>query len=1066
MDPSAHEPGPADPPPTEPPPPLPDPIPDPEPRPPAEDPGSPTAYALAKAAVENPVTVHLLTLFLIVFGVVSYLTMPREIFPDFTRARIRVLTLYPGAAPEDVEELLSVKVEDALEGIDGVEALESTSQEGVSTVIARLADGAEMDRVLQDVDRAVAAIDDLPTDAKEPLVEEVKTRFPVITLSIFGDLDELALKDLSRPIRKRMEGIPGVAYARPTGERALEWRVEVDPAALERYKATISDVAAALARQNLNVPAGSLEGRTRDVLVRTRGETKTAEQIEEVVVRASPDGAHVRVGDVAHVIPGFERPLTFGRFNGKPSLNLTALKEKTGDILEIAAAVRALAEELELPPGVRAAVHTDMSVFLRSRLATMQSNALQGFFLVLLSLCLLLNWRMAVLVALGIPMAFLVTCGAMALLGVSINMMSLFAMILILGMLVDDAIIVTENVYRRIEEGEDPRTAAIRGTAEVARPVVATILTTLAAFLPMLLTPGEMGMWMRVVPVVVSLCLLGSAIECFGILPCHIAEVVRPVPHRESWFSRFQGGYERLVRFCFAHRYPVIAGTLGFSLLLLVWASVSLGFTLFGTFESDTYFLNFELPSTAALSETSERARELERIALALPEQERSAVTTNIGLAALDINRMETGSYLGQVVVTFSEEKRRKRGIAEIVSGMRSEAEALVGFTKVEFKGIQAGPGGPAIEVVVEGHQPDRLRAAAEEVKSWLREQRGVHDVFDDSIPGKRELEVVVDQEAASALGLSTADVARQVRDRFQGNEATTIRRVDEDVPLVVRLPAGDRALRRSLDEAWLRAPGERRVPLSAVARVVERQGLTRIVRSDRRRAITVLADVDTRLANALEVTERLQRRFERRLPRDHGVDLVIKGQRREAEASMVGLAKAFLLAVMLIYLILGTQFKSFVQPLFVMIAIPFGIDGVLLGHLLTGKELTFLSMMGLVATSGIVVNDSLVLVDLVNTLRTQGLNAYDAAVLGSTRRLRPILLTSVTTVLGLTPLAFFASGQARFLAPMAISIVFGITLSTLLTLVVIPALYLILDDIQRALGWERVNAPHPGGPA
>jgi HAE1 family hydrophobic/amphiphilic exporter-1 len=325
-----------------------------------------------------------------------------------------------------------------------------------------------------------------------------------------------------------------------------------------------------------------------------------------------------------------------------------------------------------------------------------------------------------------------------------------------------------------------------------------------------------------------------------------------------------------------------------------------------------------------------------------------------------------------------------------------------------------------------------------------------VHDVFDDAVPGKRELEVVVDQEAAAALGLTTADVARQVRNRFQGSEATTVRRVDEDVPLMVRLPAEARGLRRSLEEAWLRAPGGRRVPFSAVARAEERQGLTKIVRSDRRRAITVLADVDVKQANALEITDRLKKRFEQRLPAAHQVDLVIKGQRLEAEASMLGLAKAFLLALMLIYLILGTQFKSFLQPLFVMIAIPFGIDGVLVGHILMGKALTFLSMMGLVATSGIVVNDSLVLVDLINRLRDEGVGVYEAAVRGSTQRLRPILLTSITTVLGLAPLAFFASGQARFLAPMAISIVFGISFSTVLTLVVIPTLYLILEDLKQ----------------
>lgn len=1006
---------------------------------------------IVRSAVENPVTIHLITVFLLISGVVSYLTMPREIFPDFTLEKVRVTTLYLGASPKDVEELISVKIEDAIDGVDGLEMIESTSQEGVSIVTARVRSDAEVNRVLQDVDRQIQAIDDLPEEAEEPVAEEVRTRFPVIALSIYGDVDELALKDVARPIRKKMEAIPGVAYARPTGERELEWRIEVQPQQLLRYEVTIQDVALALKAQNLNIPGGALEGKRGDMLLRTKGETRTTRQIEQVVIRARSDGSHVRVRDVARVVPGFERALTYGRFNGKPALNLTALKDKNGDIIQISESVRKLAAELQLPAGVEAAVHTDMSVFLHSRLRTMQRNAGQGFFLVMLSLCLLLNWRMAILVAFGIPLAFLATFASMSLMGISINMMSLFAMILILGMLVDDAIIVVENIYRRIEEGESPTEAAVKGTAEVARPVIATILTTISAFLPMLLTPGEMGQWMSVVPIVVTLCLLASAVECFAILPCHVAEFAHPESGTYAWFARVREKYERLIRTALNNRYPLIAATVGGSILLVTWAGTQLKFTLFGKFESDTYFINFELPPDTALAETSERARGVEAAALALKENERTAITTNIGLAALDINRADRASYLGQVVVTFSQEWDRGRSIDAMLDQMRKACAELAGFTKMEFKGLQAGPGGPAIEVAVEGDDPVRLRRAAEELKGWLRTQPGVQDVFDDASPGKQELEVVVDQEAAGALGLTTQTVAQQVRHRFQGLEATTVRRIDADVPLVVRYPSDARTLRQSLEDAWLTAPGGQRVPLRAVAHVRQGRGLTKISRSERRRAITVLADVDLRQANALEITNGLSRRFAKRLPQEHGVDLVVKGQRREAEASMLGLLKAFGLALMLIYLILGTQFKSFLQPLFVMVAIPFGIDGILFGHIVMGKDLTFLSMMGLVATSGIVVNDSLVLVDLVNRLRAEGRSVFEAAVQGSTMRLRPILLTSFTTVLGLTPLAFFASGQARFLAPMAISIVFGIAFGTVLTLIVIPTLYLILEDIKAA---------------
>ncbi|RMG06337.1 MAG: efflux RND transporter permease subunit [Planctomycetota bacterium] len=1003
---------------------------------------------LARLAVDNPVTVHLVSLLLLVGGVASYVSRPQEIFPEFTRERIRITTVYPGASPEDVEELVTVKVEDALAGVEEIERIESTSQEGVSTVVGRLPSGADVRRVLQDVDRAVQAIEDLPDDAEEPLVEEVKTRFPVITLSLYGEVSELALKDLARPLQRKLEAIPGVAYARPTGERELEWHVNVRGEDLLRYELTLSDVAAALAAHNLNLPAGTLEGSSGDVLLRTRGETRTARQIESVVVRARPDGAVVRLADVADVVPGFARARTLGRLNGKPALNLTVLKDKSGNIIEIASAVRELAAGLELPPGVRWSLHTDMSVFLASRLRTMQRNALQGFFLVLLSLCVLLEWRMALLVACGIPLAFLATFVAMAILGISINMMSLFAMILILGMLVDDAIIVTENIYRRIESGEAPTRAAVLGTAEVARPVLATILTTVSAFLPMLLTPGEMGRWVYVVPVVVTLCLTASALECFLILPCHVAEFARPTARRVGWFEAALGRYERLVRAALAQRWPLLAGTVGGTLILLAVSLTFVEFTLFGKFNSDIQFINFELPTTASLRETSERARSIEEIALALAPEERSSVATNVGIAAVDYNRADTGSYLGQVVVTFAPEEERTRTIPEMVEWMREKVEALPGFTKVEFKGLQAGPGGKAIEVALGADDPVALQRASAEVQAWLRAQPGVYGIYDDAVPGKRELELRVDPEAAAAVGLTTADVAAQVRARFQGLEATTFRRFDDDVPLVVRLPLRERRLRQSLEEAWLRGSGGQRVPLAAVASVREHQGLSKIVRNERQRAVTVLADVDLERANALDVTEKLRARFAEDLSRRLGVELTIKGQRREAERSMRGLMEALGIALLLIYLILGTQFKSFTQPLFVMVAIPFGIDGILFGHMITGRDLTFLSMMGLVATSGIVVNDSLVLVDLINRLRAQGLPIFEAAVRGSVQRLRPILLTSITTILGLTPLAFFASGQARFLSPMAISIVFGLSFGTFLTLLVVPALYLIRDDL------------------
>ncbi|MCA8923083.1 MAG: efflux RND transporter permease subunit [Planctomycetes bacterium] len=1021
---------------------------------------------LAEVSVTNPVAVHLLSLLLLVAGVYAYLTMPREIFPDFTRNRLLVTTAFLGASPEDIEELITVKIEDAADSIDGVETIESTSMEGVSLVDVYLRRGTNVDRALTDLDRALATVTGLPDDAEEPVATEIKTQFPVITLSIYGELDELALKDLIRPIQRAMEDIPGVGNVRPSGLRDVQWLIEVDPEAVDAFGVSLAEIADALAAHNLSMPGGFLERARDEVVLRTKGEAKTAQAIERIVVRAQSDGAHVRVSDVARVRPGFERAKTYGRFNGKPALNLTALKDPDGNILEISQAVKELSKQLQLPAGVSADVHTDLSVFLESRLQTMQNNALSGFFLVMVSLCVLLNWRMAILVALGIPLAFLFSFLGMSFLGYSINMMSLFALILILGMLVDDAIIVTENIFRLIEEGVPPTRAAIQGTAEVARPVLSTMLTTVSAFMPMLLVEGEMGQWMAVVPIVVTLCLVGSLIECFVILPCHVAEFAEPQHAPEDTrFARFLPRYEGWVRAALRNRYVLIAAVLGGSLLLVTWASTQLKFVLFGEFESDTYFLNFELPTTTPLEETARETALLEAAVLEIPEGERRAAVTNVGLSAVDFNRIDRGSYLGQVVVNFSQPEERERSAIEIIDELRERVQGYNQFTKLDFKGLQAGPGGAAIEVGLEAEDYDKLLVASRELQAWLREQTGVQDVYDDWAPGKSELEVRIHEEAAAALGLDTRNVAMQIRNAFQGNESTTVRRFDEDVELVVRFPPGARSRRASLEDLWLTTPSGERVPFDAVARAVEGRGLSKILRSNRQRSITVLANVDVAKANAIEVTEQLQQRFQRSLARDYGVNLRIKGQRREAEKSMGGLIQGFFLSLLLIYFILGTQFRSFLQPFFVMVAIPFGIDGILVGHVLFGADVSFMSMMGLVATSGIVVNDSLVLVDLVNRLREEGVPTFEAAVAGSVRRLRAILLTSATTVFGLAPLAFFASGQAKFLSPMAMSIVFGLLFATGLTLVVIPCLYLILEDLKRASARLLGRAPAADSP-
>lgn len=1024
---------------------------------------------LIEFSVRNPVTVNLLAVFVLGAGIATYFRMHRELFPEFSRQAVQITTQFTGASPEEVEKLITAKIEEEMADIDELDEMLSVSQEGRSEILLKFHPDTDMNRALNDVRAALDNVTDLPAEAEDPEVREVKSTFPVITVSLAGDIDEATLREMAKDLRDELRRLPGVATVRILGIRKQEIWVEVDPARLQQYGMSLDDVRAAIAAHSRNVPGGTLKTPRGEILVRTLGEAAGSEDVERIILRSTATGTPLTIGDVARVRETFEEPTTFGRWAGNPAINLIVNKERRGDAIDIAAAVRALVEEVRgrLPETVTIGVYNDFSVFIRNRLNTLRWSGAIGLVIVLATLWIFVRTRIAVLTGLGIPFSMLGAIVLMFAYGISLNMISLFGLILVLGLLVDDAIVVTENVYRHVEQGMDARQAAIQGTTEVAWPVVATVVTTIAAFLPLLLIPGTMGVFLAPIPIVVTFALLASLLEALVVLPSHLSDVITPayarrVRQREAgWLVRARSMYAAWLNTAIRWRYVTAALLLCATILLGTTAWYRIPFVLFQEFESSQFIINFETSPAAKIEDTLEVAKRAEQVVLALPPEELKSVATNVGITFLDVHRAEWGPNQGQLLVEL--EENRRRSVDAVIADLRAGMATIPGITKIQFLKTQAGPGGPAIEARVVGDEIPVLRTLADEVKSFLQGIPGVGDVRDDFTEGKEELQITLVPEA-HALGLDLGQIARQVQQAFLGVEASTIQRRDEDVPIIVRFP---QETRRSLDTVAgmkITLPSGEKVFLRNVAHLQSAIGTSRIRRDDQKRTITVLADVDPREANAFQVAQRLKTQFADIGHRFPGHRVIIKGERQEAEASLAALPQVSLIALLMIYFLLGSLFKSFVQPLIVMAAIPFAMNGVVIGHLIMGQPLSFLSAMGLVALAGVVVNDSLILVDFINRARQDGMAPHEAILQSGVARFRPVLLTTITTVGGLVPLAFFASGQAKFLSPMAIAVVWGLSFATILTLLLIPCLYAMLDDTKELA--RRLFRPDAGATA
>ena len=1034
---------------------------------------------------ENHVAANLLMVFLLLAGIVTGLTMKVEVMPETAPDQISVTVEYPGASPEEVEEAVIRRVEEKIAGLAGIKRIDSAAREGFGTVTIEVIKGWDLRELLDEVKSEVDRITTFPKEAERPVVREVTHRRHVINVAVYGDVGEATLKRLAERIRDDITDLPGITYAELFGVRTAEIHIEIPETMLRRYHLTLGRVAERVRQGSLDLPAGNIKTAGGDILIRTKGRRYHAKDYRDIAILTRPDGTRVTLEDMAVLKEGFEDVDLFSRFQGKPAAVVRVFRVADQSALAVASAVKDYIVKIRpgLPAGIRISTYDDRSTFLKSRIRLLLKNMAWGLLLVSILLGIFMDLRLAFWVTLGIPVSFLAGVWALPFFDVSINMISLFAFIMVLGIVVDDAIVIGESVFRKREQGLGAAASAVEGAVEVGRPVVFSVLTTVAAFWPLLMGTGIMGKLMRNLPIVVILVLMASLTEALLILPSHLSRSrggmagrrrgKRPARLLTDRLKRFVNGpYTRVAGVCLRWRYVTVAA--GLCMLFLAfgaWQAGWIKFTFFPKVESDLLICSLTMPAGTPVRETVRVVGRIERAAVrALSREDRKRPEGSAPLFRYSVSLIGAqvrghgptagsggiGSHLAQVFIQVLEGEKRDVAATRLVKLWRKEVGPVADAKSVVFQSELFSVGSP-IEVDLSLDNHEDLLAATRELKSRLGTYPGVFDVSDSFLPGKKELQLRL-KPGASSLGLTLDDLARQVRHAFYGAEALRLQRGEDEVKVLVRYPDPERRSLGRVETMRIRMGDGTEIPFSEVARMKMKRGYATIQRARRRRVIKVTADVDEATANASEIRKDLVERVLPVLVQDHpGLRYSIEGEGKEQKESMADVIHGFVIALFCIYALLAIPFKSFVQPFIVMLAIPFGIVGALLGHLLMGFNLSLLSLFGIVGLSGVVVNDSLVLIDAANRIRREGTTPFDAVLQAGRLRFRPIILTSITTFAGLTPMLTEKSLQAQFLIPMAISLGFGVLFATGITLLLIPCGYLILEDVRHLLA--RLNA-------
>ena len=1027
----------------------------------------------------NSVAANLLMIVLVLGGIFGALTTNQEEFPNFEIKVINVFVPYLGAAPIEAEKAVCIRIEEAIEGVEGIERVYGTAIEGGCSVAAQLFSDADDITASNEIKSRVDAINNLPIETEKPNVSKVAFTRRVLQIALFGDATERELKELGRELRDKIAATEGISQVAVEYTRPYEISVEVSEETLRRYGLTLQQVAQSIRTGALDMPGGTLKTENGEILIRTMGQAYLGAEFSDIVVMTRLDGTRVTLGEVADIRDSFEEGDLLAAFNGASAVMVNVSQVGSEDLIAIAADTKEIVKQFdrELPEGISTNIWIDTSLELQERMSVLLKNAAGGLLLVLVILALFLQFRLAMWVAIGIPVAMMGTLAIVPFTDLTISTMTVLGFILVLGIVVDDAIVVGERVYAHEQMNKEPMQAAVEGTWEVSVPVIFGVLTTIAAFLPLIMVDGQMSGFFAPLGWIVIFALICSIIESQLILPSHLAHRSRKIAvtgFAGQW-NKFQGGlakglqdlanktYRPFLESSIRWRYATATTCLG--LLILAFALIASGRVNFGFFpaiEGNRIYASLELPEGVAAETTLKAALQMQRGAQALNEEivanyalSQPLVRNTLSSVGQKVDRNGPGeppgpgrSNLAEIVIDiipFAE--RGNLSAKEIANRWRELVGPIPDAVKLSFDASTFSAGEP-IEFRLQGTDIEKLRSAAEELKYELSSYPGIFDVADTFRSGKQEIQLNLLPEARN-LGLTLNDLASQVRNAFYGVEAQRIQRGQDDVRVMVRFPESERASVGDLEDMYIRTPEGSQVPFYSVAQFEVGRGFSEIRRLDGQRVVEVSADVDRTMATPENIMADIKNNVIERLRQNYpSVVFDVGGEQEERNSSFISLGIGLLFSCLVIYGLLAIPLQSYLQPAVIMSVIPFGAVGAIVGHYVLGVQLMFFSALGIVALAGVVVNSSLVLVDYANRQRREGMDALSAICIAAVTRFRPIILTSVTTFVGLIPLMTTTTPATGPFLPIAISLAWGVLFATVITLLLVPCLYMMIEDL------------------
>jgi multidrug efflux pump subunit AcrB len=1006
----------------------------------------------------NPVAANILMIFLLVGGLFWGMQIKQEVFPEFTIDSVKISVTYPGASPDEIEKGIILPIEEAIQGLNGIDEVISTADEGIGTVRVNARIDFDVNKLYQDIKNEIDRIDSFPDEAEEPTVYIPTTKHEVITLILYGNQTDKVLREVAEDVRANLLADKGISQVELVGDKPLEISIEVKEDILLAYKLTIAQIADKVRKAAFDLPGGSLKTTSGEILVRVKERKDYKSEFENIPIITAKSGDIIRLKDIAVIKDGFEETDTEMLYNNMPAIGINVYRVGNQTPITVSDRVKANIEKLKhtLPKGINVDFVDDKSKIFKQRIELLVKNGYLGLILVFILLGIFLEAKLAFWVTMGIPISFLGSLLILPHFGVSINMISLFAFIITLGIVVDDAIVVGENIYSYREKGYSNFEASVKGVKEVAIPVTFSILTNIITFMPLYFVPGIMGKFFKTIPVVVASVFIISLVEALFILPAHLAHqknsknrLLEFIHKKQQKLSNaiasfIKNIYGPFLKISLKFRYVTFSAAIILLIITVAYVkSGRIGITMFQKIESDFAYVTFDLPVGTPFKETNLVMQQLIQTAMEIINENGGEQLATGILSSVNKNTAWAKVYLTDPDV-------RPMGSGQFVKIWRKRVGDLPGIENISFQSDFGGPGsGAALTVKLSHRNLDVLEAASKDLANALRAFPIVSDIDDGFSNGKVQYDFVLNEEGYK-LGLTPRELATQIRSNFYGAKALSQLRDRNEITVYVRLPKEERDTFKTLEDMMIITPTGGIVPLMSVADVKKGYAFTSITRIDGKRVIQVTADVTPQSKAAFILTSLRKDTFPELIKRYQGLEFSRGGKQKSMRDSMAALGKGMILSVLLVYVLLAIPFKSYIHPMIIMVSIPFGIIGAVIGHILMGFSLSILSMFGIVALSGVVVNDALVLIDFANRQVREGLKPYAAIVNAGINRFRPIILTTMTTFLGLTPMILEKSVQARFLIPMAISLAFGILFSTLIILVLVPALYIIIEDLKR----------------